>query len=827
MLRLFLPLLLLTSTLGISQATFQKYYGGAQEEYGYSFQETSDGGFIVCGRTFSFGTGGWEGYILRLDQAGDTLWTRTYGNVQYDEVQDIDTTSDGGYILTGHTWTNDWAGDVYLIKLDAAGNVVWDQTYGGAVGLSDKGYSVRQTSDGGYVVCGSTETYGQGGDDVYVIKTNSTGGLLWTRTVGTSGTLEVGREIQQTSDGGYIITGYTDGAGTSFYDVFLIKLNGSGTVLWNYRYGGSSYDFAYTVEETADGGFILGATTNSFGAGNWDAYLIKTDAMGTLQWSKTYGLGSEDRAQAARQTSDGGYIICGRSNSVGSGGYDATLHKTDASGNLTWSKTFGGTLEDQAWFVREHSSGGYVICGYSYSYGAGSRDLVMIKTDAIGASGCNEGSASFTTSTPSTITNTIGVASSGGIASSVPTAMRTTNTVVSTECGGAACPVVAGFNASGATICQGETVNFINTSTNATTYSWFEDGVSMGSSADIAQTFTNSGAVQISMIASNGSCSDTTATTITVLASSSSIDTHNACDSFLWIDGTVYTSSNTTATHTLTNGLGCDSVVTLNLTINYSSSSTDVQTGCDEFLWIDGNLYTAGNNTATHTLTNATGCDSVITLDLTMNYSTYSTDTQSACDEFTWMDGNTYTTDNNTATHTLTNSQGCDSVITLNLTITSIDSSVSQTGTTLLAALSGASYQWLNCNNGFAVIPGETNQSFNAQANGYYAVEITLNGCADTSDCFAINNVGISEKNISPNIQAYPNPTSATVTIDLGKRVSRCTIEVMNSNGQLISESDYIEIEKIDMNIDGPPGYYYIHLSPPDDHRSYIRILKE
>ena len=776
MLRLFLPLLLLTSTLGISQATFQKYYGGAQEEYGYSFQETSDGGFIVCGRTFSFGTGGWEGYILRLDQAGDTLWTRTYGNVQYDEVQDIDTTSDGGYILTGHTWTNDWAGDVYLIKLDAAGNVVWDQTYGGAVGLSDKGYSVRQTSDGGYVVCGSTETYGQGGDDVYVIKTNSSGGLLWTRTIGTSGTLEVGREIQQTSDGGYIVTGYTDGAGTSFYDVFLIKLNGTGTVLWNYRYGGSSYDFAYTVDETTDGGFILGATTNSFGAGNWDAYLIKTDAMGTLQWSKTYGLGNEDRAQAARQTSDGGYIICGRSNSVGSGGYDATLHKTDASGNLTWSKTFGGTSEDQAWFVREHSSGGYVICGYSYSYGAGSRDLVMIKTDGNGASGCNEGSASFSTSTPSTITNTIGIASSGGITSSVPTAMRTTNTVVSTECGGAACSVVAGFNASGATICQGETVNFINTSTNATTYSWFEDGVSLGSSADIAQTFTSSGTVHISMIASNGSCSDTTATTITVLSSSSSIDTHNACDSLLWIDG---------------------------------------------------NLYTASNNTATHTLTNAAGCDSIITLDLTMSFNTYTTDTHSACDEFTWIDGNTYTTDNNTATHTLTNSQGCDSVITLNLTITSIDSSVSQTGTTLLAALSGAGYQWLNCNNGFAVIPGETNQSFNVQANGYYSVEITLNGCADTSDCFAINNVGISEKNISPNIQAYPNPTIATVTIDLGKCVSRCTIEVMNSNGQLISESDYIEKEKIDMNIDGPPGYYYIHLSTPDNHRSYIRILKE
>jgi hypothetical protein len=548
---------------------------------------------------------------------------------------------------------------------------------------------------------------------------------VWTRTIGTTGAIEVGREIQQTSDGGYIITGYTDGAGTSFYDVFLIKLNASGTVLWNYRYGGSSYDFAYTVEETTDRGFILGATTNSFGAGDWDAYLLKTDSLGALQWSKTYGLSGEDRAQAARQTSDGGYIICGRSNSAGSGDFDATLHKTDASGNLSWTKTYGGTLEDQAWFVREHSGGGYVVCGYSYSYGAGSKDLVMIKTDANGTSGCNESSASFSTSAPSTITNTIGVASSGGVASAVPTAMRNTNTIVSVECGGIICPVTASFSASDTTVCEGSTVSFTNGSTAATTYLWLQDGVSFGSSADIAQTFNTVGGFQVSMVASNGSCSDTAETSITVVA---------------------------------------------------TSSSTDIQSGCDEFLWIDGDLYTSSNNTATYTLTNAAGCDSVVTLDLT---------------------------------------------------ITTVDSSVTQIGTTLTADLSGSSYQWLNCNNGFDILPGETDQSFNAQANGYYAVEITLNGCVDTSDCFSITGVGIIENHIDNSLNIYPNPTNGNISIDMGAPYTSVDLKVLNAAGQLISSGEFSNSEKIELKIEGPAGCYYVHFRTSDNRKFVIKVLME
>jgi len=168
--------------------------------------------------------------------------------------------------------------------------------------------------------------------------------------------------------------------------------------------------------------------------------------------------------------------------------------------------------------------------------------------------------------------------------------------------------------------------------------------------------------------AANG-CDSLVTLNLTINNSSTGTDIQTACNSFTWIDGNSYTTSNNTVTHTLTNVAGCDSVITLNLTINNSNTGTDMQTACNSLTWIDGNTYTTSNNIATHTLTNVTGCDSIVTLNLTINNPNTGTDVQTACNSFTWIDGNSYTTSNNTATHTLSNVAGCDSVVTLNLTI--------------------------------------------------------------------------------------------------------------------------------------------------------------
>jgi hypothetical protein len=248
------------------------------------------------------------------------------------------------------------------------------------------------------------------------------------------------------------------------------------------------------------------------------------------------------------------------------------------------------------------------------------------------------------------------------------------------------------------------------------------------------------------------------------------IDTIVTCGSYTWIDNVTYTSNNNTATHTLVGGNsnGCDSVVTLNLTINNSTTGTDVQTACGSYTWIDNVTYTSSNNTATHTLVggNSNGCDSVVTLNLTINNSTTGTDVQTACGSYTWIDNVTYTSSNNTATHTLVggNSNGCDSVVTLNLTINSINNTVTTSGSSITANETGATYKWLDCNNSYSIISGETNQTYTPLINGDYAVEIAKNNCLDTSVCTTIITVGISSIH-REELTFYPNPTRSHLTI--------------------------------------------------------------
>ena len=189
-------------------------------------------------------------------------------------------------------------------------------------------------------------------------------------------------------------------------------------------------------------------------------------------------------------------------------------------------------------------------------------------------------------------------------------------------------------------------------------------------------TYTSSNNTATDTLISTAGCDSVITLDLTITSSYSATDVVMACDSYTWIDGITYTSSNNTATDTLISTAGCDSVITLDLTITSSYSTTDVVMACDSYTWIDGITYTSSNNTATDTLISTAGCDSVITLDLTITSSYSATDVVMACDSYTWIDGITYTSSNNTATDTLISTAGCDSVITLDLTITSLNASV-------------------------------------------------------------------------------------------------------------------------------------------------------
>ncbi|MCD4794518.1 MAG: T9SS type A sorting domain-containing protein [Bacteroidales bacterium] len=362
------------------------------------------------------------------------------------------------------------------------------------------------------------------------------------------------------------------------------------------------------------------------------------------------------------------------------------------------------------------------------------------------------------------------------------------------------------------------TINYSNTGTDIITacdsYTWI-DGV----------TYTVSNNTATYTLTNVADCDSIVTLDLTINYSNTGTDIITACDSYTWIDGVTYTVSNNTATYTLTNVADCDSIVTLDLTINYSNTGTDIITACDSYTWIDGVTYTVSNNTATYTLTNVADCDSIVTLDLTINYSNTGTDIITACDSYTWIDGVTYTVSNNTATYTLTNVADCDSLVTLNLTIIIVNTAVTVNGLTITADADEAIYQWLECP-AMTVISGETNQSFTATANGNYAVEVTENGCVDTSVCVSITSVGIYENSFGNGLLLYPNPTDGNFSIDLGDNYESVTITITDLTGKLILSKTYIESQVLNLNLDEPVGAYLLIIES-GGKKAVIRIVKE
>lgn len=372
-----LPLILAQPGFGLKM--WQRAYGGLQDDEAFSVQQTTDGGYIVAGLTLSFAP--WPGnvYLVKTDSNGDTLWTSTWGGSGDDMAHSVWQNFDGGYIVAGYTGPSGSPDhDFYLIRTDASGDTIWSRTFGGSG--DQQAYSVQQTLDSGFIVSGYTTSYGATEGAAYLVKTDASGDTQWTRMYGAALGAD-GEAIEQTADSGYIVTGYLSG------NVYLVKTDASGDSVWSRTYGASGNARGFSVQQTLDGGYIVAGATSG------NVYLVKTNASGDTQWTRTYGGNEDDEGMSVRQTRDSGYIVAGYTRSFGAGDYDVYLIRTDANGETLWTRTFGDTAYDAGYSVQQTSDGGYVVAGITNSYGPGtpSRDnMYLIKTGDDGSTGIEE-----------------------------------------------------------------------------------------------------------------------------------------------------------------------------------------------------------------------------------------------------------------------------------------------------------------------------------------------------------------------------------------------------------------------------------------------------
>ncbi len=344
----------------------------------------------MVGYTESLGAGERDVWLIKTDAFGKEEWNKTFGGESFDEGNSVQQTRDRGYIIAGTKTVSDGSWHIWLIKTDLNGNEEWNKTFGGD--NVDQGYSVRQTRDGGYIILGSNTSLSGGFDlDFWLIKTNSSGNVEWNRVYGGSGQ-EWARKVVPTLDGGYVMIGDTKSFGEGNRDIYLVKTDLAGKEEWSKTYGGVFADHGNSVRQTKDNGYILTGlhALRPFddGRGRELLWIIKTDIAGNIEWQEKLG-DENDNGQDVLQTKDGGYIILGKS------GGDIWLIRYDNLGNYIWDKFITGIRGES---IQHTTNAGYIISGMTSSYGANWTDLVMVEinTDSLSIVNVDEDDNEFT-----------------------------------------------------------------------------------------------------------------------------------------------------------------------------------------------------------------------------------------------------------------------------------------------------------------------------------------------------------------------------------------------------------------------------------------------
>lgn len=738
-----------------AQTQFQRTYGGVDStQDGLDVKQTSDGGYIINARISSYAppTPGLEdAYILKVNSTGILQWSKRHAGSSYEEGRTIVQTTDGGYYYAGETRTWSAGGpsdfDVFATKMDAAGNIQWTRNYGDV--WSDAAWVGEQTTDGGYMAFGSSSNFATNGyADFYLLKLSNAGAIQWSRTFG--GTyFDYGYDATQTADGGYIMTGSSFSFGSG-YALYTIKADVNGTFQWGTALNGFADEYSYSVIQTNDGGYIVAGGTTGFGSGGSDVLLAKMTSSGSVSWMSTYGGFQNDCGFTVKQTSDGGYAVAGGTNSVGNGGYDLFLMKTNSAGALLWTKTYGGSADDGftggMFFTFSNvnadvsmvntADGGFALTSQTNSFGGG--HVYLIKTDSDGNSGCNETNGPFmqTVPTPSVIIN--GLQTNPVQLTGIPVPLITTPTSIDSN---VCCVTPTATAGNDITICQSSSATL--NGSGGGNYSWSPSaGLSNSTIANPVATPTSTTTYTLTVSDSCGTDTDVLTITVNPLPVANAGADATICPgdnvtligsgggTYLWNPGgqtasavSVNPTSTTTYTLTVTNSCGVD---TDSATVTISNSITASVTG---------NTSICSGQTTTLTASGGT---------------TYS-----------WSTGATtnpvFVSPTSAATYSVIAYSGsCSDTASITVSITTTPVAAISGGTTIcsgqsatLTASGGGNYSWSNSSTSSSLVVSPTSTST-------YSVVVSNGSCTDTASA-------------TVTVSASPNASiSGTTTICAG-----------------------------------------------------------
>jgi predicted secreted protein len=379
----FVSLVLITGFLWAPYANaqlnpaFMRTYGGDSSDVCWSLASAPDGGFVLVGQTASFGAGYDDLWVVRVSKDGDSLWSRTYGGKYPDVCRTVIRCNDGGYALAGETmsygpkWQNFW-----LVRLDSCGYTQWWQDYGGDG--TDICFAVVQTPDSGFAMTGWTTSYGAGGSDYWLVKADVNGDQVWSKTYGGRGDDEC-YGIAPTGDGGFALAGLTNSFGAGGTDAWLVRTDSRGDSLWSGTYGTEGNERCHSIIQTADSGFVIAGSSDCNAADSVDFWALRTDRNGKCLWTKTYGGRRRDVAYSVIASGDGGFILSGCTESFGAGQSDIWTIGIDEYGDSLWSQTYGGKMTDYCYAASLTSDRSLIIAGSTASFGVGKNDFCLIK----------------------------------------------------------------------------------------------------------------------------------------------------------------------------------------------------------------------------------------------------------------------------------------------------------------------------------------------------------------------------------------------------------------------------------------------------------------